>query len=90
VQKSPALTAESLTELCLEHLARDPELLAEFMGVAGYSPAGLRAAVGSEQLGRGLIDYFAQNEPLLLVLCSNNALRPEDFMRVWARLNPEG
>jgi hypothetical protein len=90
VPKSPALTAESLTDLCLRHLAQDPELLGEFMGVAGYSPAGLRAAIGSEQLGRGLIDYFAQNEPLLLALCSNNALRPEDFMRVWARLNPEG
>jgi hypothetical protein len=90
VPKSPALTAESLTDLCLGHLAQDPELLAEFMGVAGYSPAGLRAAVGSEQLGRGLIDYFAQNEPLLLALCSGNSLRPEVFMRVWARLNPEG
>jgi hypothetical protein len=60
VPKSPALTAESLTDLCLGHLAQDPELLGEFMGVAGYSPAGLRAAIGSEQLGRGLIDYFAQ------------------------------
>ena len=82
--------AESLAELCLGHLAEEPEQLAQFMSMTGYSPAGLRTAVGSDQLGRGLIDYFAQNEPLLLALCANNAMRPEDFMRVWARLNSAG
>jgi hypothetical protein len=90
VLKSGGLTAESLAELCLGHLAEDAEQLAQFMSITGYSPAGLRAAVGSDQLARGLIDYFAQNEPLLLTLCANNAMRPEDFMRVWARLNPAG
>jgi hypothetical protein len=84
------LTPESLADLCLGHLAEDPPQLADFMTTTGYSPGGLRAAVGGEQLGRGLIDYFAQNEPLMLALCANNALRPEDFMRVWARLNPSG
>jgi hypothetical protein len=87
---SGGLNAESLAELCLGHLAEDPEQLAQFMSITGYSPGGLRAAVGSDQLGRGLIDYFAQNEPLLLALCANNSMRPEDFMRVWARLNPAG
>ena len=86
--RTAGLSAESLAELCLGHLTEDPEQLAAFMSMTGYSPVGLRAAVGSDQLGRGLIDYFAQNEPLLLAFCSNNALRPEDFMRVWARLNP--
>ena len=88
--KSPALTLEALGELCLDHLAGEPAQLAEFMGIAGYSPASLRSALGSEHLGRGLIDYFAQNEPLLVALCDSNALRPEDFMRVWAKLNPAG
>ena len=87
---SPALTVEALGELCLGHLAQEPDRLAEFMGVAGYSPQSLTRAVGSEQLGRGLIDYFAQNEPLLIALCQSNSLRPEDFMRVWAKLNPAG
>lgn len=84
------LSPESLAELCLGHLAEDPEQLAQFMGITGYSPAGMRAAVGSDQLGHGLIDYFAQNEPLMLALCAHNAMRPEDFMRVWAKLNPAG
>jgi hypothetical protein len=90
VPKNGELDVARLADLCLGHLAEDPEQLAQFMGVTGYSPVGLRAAVGSAQLGRGLIDYFAQNEPLLLTLCASSGLRPEDFMRVWARLNPAG
>jgi hypothetical protein len=90
VPREPAPTAESLADLCLTHLAQDAELLAEFMGIAGYSPAGLRAAIRSPQLQHGLIDYFAQNEPLLLAFCDSNALKPEQFMRVWAKLNPSG
>jgi hypothetical protein len=90
VPNPPALTVEALGDLCLGHLAQEPEQLAQFMGVAGFSPQSLRSAVGSEQLGRGLIDYFAQNEPLLVALCQSQALRPEDFMRVWAKLNPAG
>ncbi len=86
----PALTVEALGDICLGHLAQEPEQLAQFMGVAGFSLQSLRSAVGSEQLGRGLIDYFAQNEPLLVALCQTHALRPEDFMRVWAKLNPAG
>ena len=84
------IDAAALAGLCLGHLAENPEQLADFMGQTGYSPGGLQKAVGSDQLGRGLIDYFAQNEPLLLTLCANNALKPDDFMRIWARLNPAG
>jgi hypothetical protein len=87
VPKAQQFTSEALAALCLGHLAEDPQQLAEFMGLTGYSPAALRGAVGTEQLGRGLIDYFAANEPLLLSLCANNNLRPEQFMRVWAKLN---
>jgi hypothetical protein len=90
VPKNPQLTSEALADLCLGQLAEDPQQLAEFMGATGYSPGALRAAVGSEQLGRGLIDYFASNEPLLLSLCANNSLKPDEFMRVWAKLNPAG
>lgn len=90
VAKNPPLSAESLAQICLGQLAEDPRQLAEFMAMTGYSTAALRAAVGTDQLGRGLIDYFASNEPLLLTLCANNRLKPEEFMRVWAQLNPAG
>jgi len=82
------LEAAELADLCLGQLAEDPGQLAEFMGFAGYDPTSLRRAVGTQQLATGLIDYFAGNEPLMLSVCANNGLRPEDFMRVWHRLNP--
>lgn len=86
--QTAALSTESLGELCLGHLAETPEQLARFMDTTGYSPDRLRRAIGSRELAEGLVEYFAQNEPLMLDLCSNNRLRPEDFMQVWARLNP--
>ncbi|HVX81007.1 MAG: DUF3572 family protein [Devosia sp.] len=82
------LEVTELADLCLGHLAEDPSQLAEFMGFAGYDPTSLRRAVGTQQLATGLIDYFAGNEPLMLALCANHDLQPEQFMRVWHRLNP--
>lgn len=88
--KPPKLTQREVAALCLAHLAENPEQLADFLGISGLAPNDLRKAVGSDQLGRGLIDYFAANEALLLAFCANNAMRPEAFMRVWAELNPAG
>jgi hypothetical protein len=88
--KSLELTSRSLGEICLHHLAENPAQLAEFMGLTGYSPNALRQAAGTDGLDHGLIDYFATNEALLLALAANSGFKPEDFMRVWARLNPSG
>jgi hypothetical protein len=90
VPRESGLTPQQLADLCLGYLAEDPAQLAEFMVVTGYTPDGLRKTAGGEQLQRGLIDYFAQNEGLLLAFCANNALKPDDFMRIWAKLNPAG
>jgi hypothetical protein len=79
--------AAELGRLCLNHLAEDPAQLAAFMAAAGYLPDTLRRAVGGPELMHGLIDYFAENEPLLLAVCANNRLEPEQFMRVWASLH---
>jgi len=80
----------ALAEICLAYLAEEPRQLAEFMAAAGYDAARLRGDRHSPTLARGLIDYFAANEPLLLALCANQGIKPENFMRVWARLNPTG
>jgi hypothetical protein len=88
--KTAELTPEALGAICLGYLAENPTQLAEFMGITGYSPTALRKLAGTPELDSGLIDYFAQNEPLLLALCANGGFRPDDFMRVWARLNPSG
>ena len=60
------------------------------LGYLAVNPDALRRSVGSSALQRGLIDYFASNEPILLALCANSGTSPEQFMRVWHRLNPSG
>ena len=88
--KAPALTPQELADLCLQHLAQNPEQLAEFMGYSGLSPDGLRRGVGTKSFALGLIDYVVQNEPLLVAIAEANRLQPESIMRVWAKLNPAG
>jgi hypothetical protein len=88
--KSPPLGVAELGDLCLQHLAENPEQLAEFMGISGLTPEGLRSGLGTESFKRGLIDHFVQNEPLLLALCAQRGLSPDSVMRVWAKLNPAG
>jgi len=80
----------ALADSCLGYLAENPEELLAFMQFAGLDPDMLRRAVGSANLQRGLVDYFASNEPILLALCANSGLSPEQFMQVWHRLNPSG
>lgn len=80
----------ALADTCLGYLAEHPEELLAFMQFAGMDPDALRRSVGSPALKRGLVDYFASNEPILLALCANSGLSPEQFMRVWHRLNPSG
>ena len=84
------LTALELGQLCLDHLVDDPNELMRFMSVSGYSPDGLREAIKSPALSRGLIEYVAAYEPLMIAICTKVSVRPEDFMRVYYKLNPEG
>ncbi len=88
-EKADTSTA-SLAEACLGYLAETPDQLLAFMQFAGLDPDSLRRSVGTPALQHGLIDYFASNEPILLALCANSGMSPEQFMRVWHRLNPAG
>lgn len=81
-------TLAPLADACLAYLAEHPDELLAFMQHTGLDPDALRSAMGSAALQQGLVDYFASNEPILLALCANAGLRPEEFMRVWHRLNP--
>jgi hypothetical protein len=88
--KAAQPTPEEIADLCLAHLVQNPEQLADFMGVTGFSPAGLQRAVKDGSVTRGLLDYAVQNEPLLLAICQSASISPEDVMRVWTKLNPAG
>lgn len=88
--KAPQPTLQELSDLCLNHLAQNPEQLADFMSIAGLSPDRLRAAVGTRSFALGLLDYIVQNEELLLAIGQSSAIKPETIMQVWARHNPAG
>ena len=88
--KAAQPTPEEIADLCLTHLVQNPEQLADFMGIAGFSPDGLRKAIGTKSFALGLLDYVVQNEPLLLAISQQSALQPETIMRVWAKHNPAG
>lgn len=82
-----ATSLASYADICLGYLAEHPEELLAFMQHAGLDPDALRGAVGTPSLQHGLIDYFASNEPILLALCANAGISPEDFMRVFHQIN---
>jgi hypothetical protein len=90
VAKPVQPSLSELADACLGYLAENPEELMAFMEQAGLDPQSLRAAVGSQRLQAGLVDYFAANESILLALCANLGISPETFMRVWYKLNPNG
>jgi hypothetical protein len=81
---------DELADLCLTHLAQNPEQLADFMGIAGLSPNGLRTVLGTKSFALGLLDYVVHNEPLLVAISQSSTIKPETIMRVWAKHNPAG
>lgn len=88
--KTPIPSPDELGQICLAYLAEHPGELQEFMVQTGLTPDTLRHEVAAGRLAPGLIDHVAQNESLLLAVCAFAGLAPENFMRVWARLNPAG
>ena len=85
--KTPAPTLKELADLCLQHLAQNPEQLAEFMMQSGLAPNDLRRLVGTAGFAHALVDYVVSNEPLLLAIAADSKLSPETIMRVWAKLH---
>jgi hypothetical protein len=90
IRDTSQFTEKTLADLCLGALAENPEELARFLDFAGYTPQGLRTALDSPQLSRGLIEYVAANESLMLSICANAGVKPEQFMAIWYKLNPAG
>ena len=81
--KPDRFTVAQLADMCLQHLAQNPEQLAEFMVQSGIQPAELRGLIGTHDFAHGLLDYVVGNEPLLLAIAGENDLRPEAITRAW-------
>ena len=88
--KATQPTLDDIADACLAHLVENPEQLADFMTVTGWSPTALQRAAKDGSLAPGLLDYVVQNEQLLMAVCQSASVSPEAVMRVWAKLNPAG
>jgi len=80
---------DEIANACLSHLINEPELLGQFLGETGTSPAELRAGI-TEDVKTGMMDFFAHNEPAMLAVCANAHISTEQFMRAYYKLNPSG
>lgn len=85
--KPATLSLGDLAGLCLDHLAKNPEQLAEFMVQSGLDPASLRKLIGTTGFAHGLVDYVVSNEPLLLAVAAENKLKPESIVATWTKLH---
>ena len=85
--KTPTPTVKELADLALQHLANNPDQLAEFMVLSGLDPRSLREAIGTNGFNHGLIDYVVSNEPILQAVAAESHLRPAAIMQDRAKLH---
>ncbi|WP_370877164.1 DUF3572 domain-containing protein [Kaistia dalseonensis] len=71
--------AEQLAIRALAFLAGEPEELGRFLALAGLGPDTIRTAAGDPGFLAGVLEYFMENEPLLLVFCAREKVRPTLF-----------
>ncbi|MCX5516265.1 DUF3572 domain-containing protein [Kaistia algarum] len=71
--------AESLAIRALAYLAEEPEELGRFLALVGLGPENLRAAAADGGFLAGVLEYFMASEPLLLVFCARENVRPTLF-----------
>jgi len=71
--------AEDLAIRALAFLAEEPEELGRFLALAGLGPETLRSAASDPAFLTGVLEYFLESEPLMLVFCARENVRPTLF-----------
>ncbi len=71
--------AEQLAIRALAFLANEPEELGRFLALAGLGPETIRTAASDPGFLAGVLEYFMENEPLLLVFAAREKVRPTLF-----------
>lgn len=71
--------AEDLAIRALAFLAEEPEELGRFLALAGLGPETLRYAASDPAFLTGVLEYFLESEPLMLVFCARENVRPTLF-----------
>ena len=78
--------AETIALKALGYLAADEGLLEPFLGATGLALGDLRAGAADTAFLAGILDYFLQNEALLLAFAGASELAPETIVRARQRL----
>ena len=81
-----AETSQAIALKALGYLAADDDLLEPFLSSTGLVVADLRAGATDSAFLAGVLDYFLQNEALLLAFAGANELAPETIVRARQRL----
>jgi hypothetical protein len=71
--------AEGLAIRALGFLGGEPEELGRFLALAGLGPETIRSAASDPSFLIAVLEYFMQSEPLLLVFCARENVRPTLF-----------
>jgi hypothetical protein len=81
-----AETSQTIALKALGYLAADQDLLEPFLGSTGLAVGDLRAGAIDSAFLAGVLDYFLQNEALLLAFAASEELAPETIVRARQRL----
>ena len=73
--------AETIALKALGYLADDEEALNQFLAVTGMAAEDLKASAGDIGFLAGILDYFLQDEALLLAFAAAEELAPETIIR---------
>ncbi len=79
--------AERVAFAALSFLADSPQELARFLTLSGTDPADLRRLAASSGFLAGLLDFFLQDEALLLAFTSTAGLDPGAVAAAHRRLD---
>ncbi len=66
----------ALSVRALTFLADEPTRMARFLALTGLDPADLRQQAGNPAFLGGVLDYFLQDESLLLTFCTEAHIDP--------------
>ena len=73
--------AQTIGLKALEYLAGNEEALERFLAVTGLDLAALKAGATDIAFLAGILDYFLQDEALLLAFAGASELAPETIVR---------
>lgn len=73
--------AETIGLQALSFLAKDEDLLGQFLANSGLSPAELKMRLKDPQLLGGVLDAILADDHVLLAFCNFSSLSPETIIK---------